>query len=111
MLYGLLINTYYRPYIYKNNLNDFGLADVGNNITFIPGTYLLLIVVRTKFLFGRYKDIFLHFIILSIVEVLSYFFKYLGNFDLKDIFGLFIGATITYFIASRYNFAEEKEVI
>lgn len=106
--YGFLINNFYRPYIYKNNINDFGFADIGNNIIFIPGVYFLLIALKTKFLLGRYKDIFLHFTILSIVEVLSYFFKYLGNFDLKDIFGLFIGAVITYFLASKYNFAEEN---
>lgn len=110
LLYGLLINTHYRPYIYKNNLNDFGIADMGNNITFIPMVYFLLITLRTKFLFGRYKDIFLHFFILSTVEVLSYFFKYLGNFDFKDILGLFFGAVITYFLASRYNFTQENTI-
>lgn len=41
LAYNYIVNNYYRPYIYINKINDFGIADIGNNFTFIPGTYFV----------------------------------------------------------------------
>lgn len=102
LIYNFTINTFYRPYIYSNKINDFGLADVGNNITFIPGVYFLYFLFRDKFIFSKYKDIIFHFCILSAVEVLSVFIPHIGTFDIKDVFGLLFGALILYlFVANE----------
>ena len=96
LIYNFLINVYYRPYIYSNHIDDYGLADIGNNITFIPGVYLFLYLVTNKFLFSKTKDILLHFFILSIVEILSLFIPKFGTFDFKDIFGLGVGSILLF---------------
>lgn len=96
LLYGFLINNYYRPFIYTNKINDYGLADIGNNITFIPGSYMLMRLFRQKYISSQKNDIVIHFISLSSVEILSAFIPYIGTFDVKDIIGLFIGALILY---------------
>ena len=62
LFYGFLVNTYYRPYIYSHKINDFGLADIGNNITFIPGTYFLLRLFNQKYIYSQKGDIIFYFI-------------------------------------------------
>ncbi len=101
ILINFLIVSIYRPFIYSSKINDFGFADIGNNLLFIPTVYIFLHITKTKFIFDKYKDITLHFFILSFVEVLSYFFKGIGTFDFKDILALFFGAILTYFIAKK----------
>jgi hypothetical protein len=96
LLYGFVINNYYRPFIYTNKINDYGIADIGNNITFIPGTYLLMRLFRQNYICSPKKDIIIHFIILSGVEIISEFIPHIGTFDIKDIVGLFIGALILF---------------
>ena len=97
-LLGLLLSSYYRPFIYSNKINDFGLADIGNNIVFIPGVYFLLLFIRNKPLWGIRKDIYYMLCGLILFEILSFFIKGIGTFDFKDIMALFIGAGITYLI-------------
>jgi hypothetical protein len=57
LIYGILINTYYRPFIYTNKINDHGLADIGNNIAFVPAVYLLGLLKLKKYYVSRYYDI------------------------------------------------------
>jgi len=97
-LLGLFLSSYYRPYIYFNNINDFGLADIGNNIMFVPGVYFLLLFIRKKPIWGILKDIYYILTSLIIAEILSFFIKGIGTFDFKDIIALSIGAGITYLI-------------
>jgi hypothetical protein len=102
-IYNFFINSYYRPFIYKNNINDLGFADIGNNIIFIPSIYLLLFLIRGKHIFSKYKDIVFHLCFLSIVEFLSAFLPHIGTFDWKDILGLVIGAIILLFSVKNEN--------
>ncbi len=102
-LYVFFINTYYRPYIYKNEILDFGIADIGNNIVIIPFTYFLTYLLRRKFIFSDFKDILFQFLILSGLEVLSVFVSYIGTFDFNDIIGLLLGAFLTYIIMQKLN--------
>ena len=97
-IYGFFVNTYYRPYIYSHKINDFGLADIGNNITFIPGTYFLLRLFNQKHILANKEDIIFHFIALSSLEILSAFIPHIGTFDIKDIVGLLVGALILNYI-------------
>ncbi len=96
LLYNYLITSCYRPYIYSNKINDFGLADIGNNIIFIPGVYLLMRLFNQKYIYSKKGDILFHFIALSGLEILSAFIPHIGTFDIKDIIGLFVGALILY---------------
>ncbi|AUS06418.1 VanZ family protein [Pseudotamlana carrageenivorans] len=95
---GFFLNSIYRPYVYSNEINDFGIADMGNNIVFVPGVYFLLSLISKKPIKGIYKDIFIHTSFLIFFEVLSLFINGIGTFDFKDIFALLIGAGITYLI-------------
>ena len=104
ILISILINVWYRPFIYKNQLFDFGIADIGNNLFFIPIAHLGLFVSRKKFIYGKFKDIIFHFLILSIIEILSYFIGIFGVFDFKDLIGLFLGAILTFFISFKNDF-------
>ena len=85
-------------YIYSNEINDFGIADIGNNVIFIPGIYFLSQLILKKPIIGTYKDIIYHTFFLIVIEILSFFVKGIGTFDSKDILGLIIGAGITYLI-------------
>ena len=98
LLMGFFLNSWYRPYIYSNEIDDYGLADIGNNISFVPGVYFLLLLIRQKFSFGILKDIFVHTTILIFLEIAALFIGGIGTFDFKDIIGLLIGAGITYLI-------------
>ena len=73
IIYGLFVNMYYRKHF-----NDI-ISDIGSNIIFIPFVYSIIYVTsKNKFLFSKKKDVAYHFLLLSSVEVLSYFFPYFG---------------------------------
>ncbi len=100
-IYSLLINTFYRPYIYNNHLCDFGIADIGNNLAFIPGVYFLSNSIRSKYIISKYYDIWLCLLLFASIECFSYFIPFLGTFDIKDIFGLLIGAIILFYLVKN----------
>jgi hypothetical protein len=98
-----LINTFYRPYIYSNNIYDYGFADIGNNLFFIPGIYFMTLVLWKKPIFGYIKDIYFHLFILIFLEILSNYIRFIGTFDIRDILALFAGAGLTFFITLKLN--------
>lgn len=106
---SFILSNYYRDYIYNNKLNDFGLADIGNNILFIPSVYILILIFYKKNLFGKYIDILFHFLILTLIEVLSYFIDNIGTYDFKDIFGLAIGSLVVILLI-HYELISFKKV-
>ena len=110
IIIGFILSSIYRPYVYSNNINDFGIADIGNNVIFIPAVYFLTILINKKPIFGIFKDIIFHTSALMIVEILSYFIKGIGTFDYKDLFGLLIGAGITIIVMRNRtkNLTQEK---
>lgn len=102
VLLCVLMNTYYRPFIYLNKIDDFGIADIGNNFLFIPITYFIIFSFQKKFIYGKNKDILLHFFLLALFELLSFYFKNIGEFDFKDVLGLFIGSVLTKFLSNEF---------
>jgi hypothetical protein len=110
LLFGIILVNFYRPYIYNNKIYDFGLADVGNNIFFIPCVYFMILFFYKKNLFGKYKDIFFHFIFLTFFEILSKYFEGFGTYDLNDIFALFIGSVLTYLIVKFEESRNKKNI-
>ncbi len=102
-LISVFITTIYRRYIYKYKKEDvFLLADIGNNILFVPSIYLLTILINKKPFYGKYIDIIFIFLIFSFIEITSKFVKGIGTYDIKDIVGLFIGAIIA-FLLLKFN--------
>lgn len=101
LAYNFLINCYHRHFIYYNKIDDYSLADIGNNIIFIPSCYFLYYLIKGKFIFSNKKDIYFHTLLLSGVEILSKYVPYLGTFDIKDIIGLMTGASLTYALSKK----------
>jgi hypothetical protein len=99
----IVINTFYRPYIYSNKIYDYGIADIGNNLFFIPAIYLMTILIYKKPIFGYVKDIYFHLFILILIEILSNYIRFIGTFDVRDILALFVGAGLTFFIKLKLN--------
>ncbi|WP_375605793.1 hypothetical protein [Flavobacterium davisii] len=102
LLYNYCVNSF-RTEIYS--VNNFFLnivADIGNNIVFIPITFLLCEIFNYKFFKSFSNEILFHFFLLSLVEILSFFVKGIGTFDLKDIFGLSVGGLLI-FLMVKYK--------
>lgn len=100
---GYALNSHYRPFIYENNINDYGLADIGNNLIFVPSSYFLILLFNKKPIYGVYKDVIVFFTFLSLIEVLSFVSRIFGTFDTKDILGLAIGSFLTLLLIKIYN--------
>jgi hypothetical protein len=86
----------YRPYIYENKINDFGIADsIGNSGGIIVQIFFgLAILNSTKKKGGRLIIFFsIGYIFYEIVQL---FFSN-AVFDWKDIYGTLVGGTIGLF--------------
>ena len=90
-IYGLIINTFYRSYVFNNKIDDYGIASIGNNLTFVPVVYLIYLYFKKP---TTALSIWICFLLFATIEVISYFFPILGTFDFKDILGLFIGTLL-----------------
>lgn len=80
----------YRPYIYENNINDFGIADsMGNLGGIIVQIFFGLSILNS----GRKKGFYLiaFFVVGYIVYEMLQPYLPKGTFDWKDIYGTVIG--------------------
>jgi len=83
----------YRPFIYENNINDFGIADSMGNL---GGIIVQLFFGLTVFNSTKKKGfrLIFFFIIGYILYETAQLFLPKGVFDWKDIYGTFIGGII-----------------
>ncbi len=83
----------YRPFIYENNINDFGIADSMGNL---GGIIVQLFFGLTVFNSTKKKGLRLisFFIIGYILYEIAQPFLPKGVFDWKDIYGTFVGGII-----------------
>ncbi|MBV1821455.1 hypothetical protein DW1_2893 [Proteiniborus sp. DW1] len=93
-----VMSTIYRSYIYGNNINDYGLADIFPNIgAVITASFLFM----AKAQYEEYKDELI-VILGSVLGFIAYEFIQIklpiGTFDWKDIIGTIIGGIITFLI-------------
>lgn len=103
LLSGYLLNSIYRPFAYANQINDFGLADAGNNLIFVPGIYFLNLLIRNKPILTYFNDILLILGFYLLVELLQMLAIIPGTFDFMDIIGLIIGALLTFVLSKRMH--------
>ena len=95
---SIFLNTTYRAYIYKNELSDFGLADVGYNLFAVSLVTLTLWFFSCNPTNNKILDIVLCTMIYISLEIMSFFFELFGVFDVKDILALFVSCLITIFL-------------
>ncbi len=87
----------YRPYIYTNNIDDYGIADsIGNSGGIIVQIFFMLAILNSprKKVFRVIGFIVIGYILYEILQ------PYLprGVFDWKDIYGTLIGGAISLFV-------------
>jgi hypothetical protein len=83
----------YRPFIYENNINDFGIADsVGNTGGIIVQIFFGLAILNSP---GKKAYHVIGFMVIGyiIYEILQPFLPR-GVFDWKDIYGTLIGGVL-----------------
>lgn len=115
LAFTVYLNNYYRPYVYKNKIEDYGLADVGYNLIAVINISLIAWLGEFKITRNKIIDILIITVGYLVHEFLSYFFPFLlGVFDLKDCVALFISGLISLvilFILNRKEFNEHKNEI
>jgi hypothetical protein len=102
--------TIYRPFIYTNNIDDYGIADsIGNSGGIIVQIFFTLAILNspTKKVFRVIGFIVIGYILYELVQ------PYLprGVFDWKDIYGTLIGGAISLFILLFVNKIVKNKVI
>ncbi len=103
VLIALLLSRFYRPYVYKNQINDFGFADVIGSIFSVIAFCSLVWGIKNYS--SREKNI--HIILATIIygflwELLS-ILNLLGTFDWKDIFAAIVSGLLTYVIKQQLD--------
>ena len=87
----------YRPFIYTNDIDDYGIADsIGNSGGIIVQIFFMLVILNSprKKVFRVIGFIVIGYILYEILQ------PYLprGVFDWKDIYGTLIGGVISLFV-------------
>ena len=87
----------YRPFIYSDNIDDYGIADsIGNSGGIIVQIFFMLAVLNSQ---GKKIFRVIGFIVIGYIlyEILQPYFPR-GVFDWKDIYGTLIGGLISLFV-------------
>jgi len=83
----------YRPYIYENNINDFGIADsIGNWGGIVVQIFFGLAILNSSYKKG-FRLIGLFVIGYILYEVVQPYLPR-GVFDLKDVYGTLLGGFV-----------------
>lgn len=93
MWLGYLLSSVYSPYVYQQQLVDFGLVSAAN-IIFVLGVYFLILAVRNKPYISYFYDILFvwgGYVFLEMLQAVQFV---LGTFDWADIGALTIYAML-----------------
>lgn len=89
--FGLLLNYTYRPYVYRNQINDLHLADVIGNIVAVPAAAFFFYAMNKSIRYNKFAILIIDFLIWCFYEVtLS------NTFDWWDILASLIMCFVTY---------------
>ena len=95
---SLLLNLLYRPYIYGNNLNDFGLADTIGSLASVVAFCCFVWSWKSYSNKEMNFQIVIATITYSIIwEAFGYYGIY-GTYDVKDVVAVIISCVITYIL-------------
>ena len=100
----------YRPYIYSNNIDDFGIADsIGNSGGIVVQLFFTLAILNSP---GKKVFRVIGFIVIGYIvyEILQPYLPR-GVFDWKDIYGTLFGGVISLFIWIFINKIIKNKVI
>ena len=106
---GIILSSFYRPYIYRNNISDFGFADTIGSLMSVIG--FCTFVWSRKEYSNRIRNIHITlatFIYGILWEFLGYINLY-GTFDKKDIVAAAISGIFTYFIKTYIEYRYQKK--
>jgi len=98
LISGFILSTIYRPYIYRNNIFDFGFADVIGSLVSVIGFCTFVWSQKDYTNKIKNKHIVLATFIYAILWELAGFFNIYGTFDVKDIIAGFLSGLITYLL-------------
>ena len=106
---GIILSSLYRPYIYRNNITDFGFADTIGSLVSVIG--FCTFVWSRKEHPNRLKNV--HILLATFIygifwEFLGYINLY-GTFDKKDIVAAAISGIFTYFIKTCIEYKYQKK--
>jgi hypothetical protein len=93
-----LLTHFYRPYIYSNQINDYGFADTIGSLVCVLGICSLFWGVKSYSSRDKNKHIILATIIYSFIWEPLGLIGLHGTFDWKDIIAVFISGISTYFL-------------
>lgn len=105
---GLLLSIIYRPYIYANNINDFGIADTIGSFVAVLGFCFFVWGIKEYSNKEKNKQIIIATLIYSFGWEL---FGYLGiyvTYDKKDIIAALISGLITFLIKEIIDRKNQK---
>lgn len=105
---SIILTAFYRPYIYTNNIYDYGLADAGYNLFAVVLISLTSWIFNLKITNNKWTDILLHTSIFIILEIVSYFFPILGTFDGLDIGALLISSLIAQWLLYTIEYKKKS---
>ncbi|UMB54316.1 hypothetical protein MKD41_02275 [Lutibacter sp. A64] len=95
---GFILTMFYRPYVYKNKINDFGLADTIGSLVSVIGFCFFIWSYKAYSNKEKNRQIILATIIYAFVwEFLGYLNIY-GTFDIKDVIAAIISGLLTFFL-------------
>ena len=93
---GLIANYKYRPYIYSNNLYDFGIADTIGSLVCVIGASFSYLSFQTssKSELSSIAKIIVAMYILELIQLLPF----IETFDWQDLVAITISSIITLYI-------------
>lgn len=96
VIIALLLTYFYRPFIYNNNINDFGFADTIGSLASVLGACFFLWGVKIYSKREMNKQILMATFVYTILWESLGFIGIHGTFDWKDIVAGLISGGLTY---------------
>ena len=95
---GIILTTFYRPFINERNINDFGFADTIGSLVSVIGFCFFIWGFKNYSNIEKNKQILLSTLIYAFIWEFFGFLKIYGTFDFKDIIAGVISGIMTYFL-------------
>ena len=88
--FGLLLNFTYRPFVYRNHLNDLHMADVIGNLVAVPAAAFFFYAINKSIRYTKFTILVIDFLIWCFYEV-----TFSSNFGWWDIVASLIMCFVT----------------